>query len=280
MKRIHSVTGKHSVFFLGAIFALGAVVLSGFSQYSDISFNNQQENTTQNITLLNPVDFSLPATAKEIPEKRTETSATFEISPGKFAAVSFGGQPNVSSAVIHDECASRIPLLCSTKTLLHGLIPSVFATTAGPNSPGTIVDDDSVGTVTWSNPENAGVSDNVYATVSASNTFSDGSHYIKATNFGFSIPSGATINGVMAEFERKCSGSTSFINCSGDETRLIKGGILSGDVKYGATWPTTDAYATFGDASDLWSLSLTSDDINATNFGVVLGVYLTARASF
>ncbi len=39
---------------------------------------------------LNPLDFGLPETAKELPERRTEKSATFEIAPGKFAAVSHG----------------------------------------------------------------------------------------------------------------------------------------------------------------------------------------------
>jgi len=136
-------------------------------------------------------------------------------------------------------------------------------------SPSTIVDDATVGTVAWTNPDNAKVSDDVWATASifegedildssvkivkadgtigttnkASGTswsateayFSYGSssdlwgetwtaenindvdfgivlsvidqgvisHYLKATNFGFSIPTGATINGILAEIERK-----------------------------------------------------------------------------
>lgn len=35
--------------------------------------------------------------------------------------------------------------------------------TAGPNSPGTTATDNTVGTVSWTNPNNAQVSDNVYA---------------------------------------------------------------------------------------------------------------------
>jgi hypothetical protein len=137
----------------------------------------------------------------------------------------------------------------------------------GPNSPGTIVNDSAVGTVAWTNPSNAGSSDDSYATISAAgydvydeyikivkadgtigttnkaNTGawawdyesyisyggstdlwgetwtpsdindadfgvvmsidinSDISNYLKATNFAFSIPTGATINGILAEFE-------------------------------------------------------------------------------
>ena len=39
------------------------------------------------------------------------------------------------------------------------------------------------------------------------------SHYLKATNFGFSIPVGATVNGILVEIEqRKVVGSGSTIN--------------------------------------------------------------------
>jgi len=137
------------------------------------------------------------------------------------------------------------------------------------NSPGTMADDATIGILTWSNVDNAKVSDNTYATatmsyrgeVSEHNIMivkSDGtigttnqtygsefssvegyysygssfdlwgetwsytdindadfgmvfsfedtwlakiSHYLKATNFGFSIPSGSTIDGIMAEVE-------------------------------------------------------------------------------
>lgn len=141
--------------------------------------------------------------------------------------------------------------------------------TQGPLSPGTMADDATVGTVAWTNPDNAKVSDNVYATADlvygqdyyktvqlviggsvvgtnpvtplttstpitddnsyisyggSTNLFGnsispsqvnssdfgvvfqatshDGttdSHYLKATNFGFTIPTGATINGVLVE---------------------------------------------------------------------------------
>ncbi len=35
------------------------------------------------------------------------------------------------------------------------------------------------------------------------------SHYLKATNFGFSIPSGATINGILVEVEKHKTGTVS-----------------------------------------------------------------------
>ena len=143
-------------------------------------------------------------------------------------------------------------------------------------SPGTMADDSTVGTISWSNPNNAKASDGSYAqntvgpqedspvgcyaqivkadgsigsTNKASNTILDSSdtyrtygdstelwgetwtsvnindsdfgfvfgvrfysyfgetyfysYYLKATNFGFSIPSGATINGIEISVEQK-----------------------------------------------------------------------------
>ena len=139
-------------------------------------------------------------------------------------------------------------------------------------SPNTCVDDATVGTVAWTNPNNAKVSDGVYATaglgadtniydnavrivrsdgtigttdrssatkwvygpdvslshgsssdlwgetltaenindndfgvaLSAKNiTTGEVTHYLKATNFGFSIPAGATIDGIIVDVENR-----------------------------------------------------------------------------
>ena len=139
---------------------------------------------------------------------------------------------------------------------------------SGWKSPGTVVDDAAVGTVAWTNPDNAKASDDSIAeyypgsmgeptlkliklviggsvvgnsksnnetlhddelhdfggstdtwgntlSVSDINSSSFGvvlqgeeiwinlneSHYLKATNFGFSVPSGATIDGVIVQVE-------------------------------------------------------------------------------
>ena len=84
---------------------------------------------------------------------------------------------------------------------LFAFFGNVQASDTGALSPGTIADDATVGTVAWTNPDNAKVSDNVYATVSLIGIGI--SHYLKATNFGFSIPTGATINGILVEIEKK-----------------------------------------------------------------------------
>src|SRR3990167_2051589 len=82
----------------------------------------------------------------------------------------------------------------------------VLALDTGAISPGTTADDSAVGTIVWTNPNNSKVSDNVYAIVTNANCGIPTSHYLKATNFGFSIPAGATINGIVVEIEKKHSG--------------------------------------------------------------------------
>lgn len=61
----------------------------------------------------------------------------------------------------------------------------------------TFVDDSGTGTVTWANPSDASADDGVNATAGVGTT-----HYLKATNPGNAVPSGATILGVLVEIKR------------------------------------------------------------------------------
>jgi hypothetical protein len=135
-------------------------------------------------------------------------------------------------------------------------------------SPGTMADDASVGITAWSNPNNAKVSDNIYAIAIAV------SHYLKATNFGFSIPTGATVNGILVEIERKV------IVESGWGIKDVNVKIVKADGSIGSTnkadtvnnWPTSDTYKSYGGTTDLWGETLIPADINNSNFGVVLNI--------
>jgi hypothetical protein len=145
----------------------------------------------------------------------------------------------------------------------------------GPLNAGTVADDSSVGTVAWSNPTNAqGAADTVYATIAVNGPMTG--HYLKATNFGFTIPSGATINGVVVEFRRSDSNGI----LTDGTIKLVKGGVVSGTNKSaGATWPTSDTWNSFGGTTDLWGLTLTDTDINSSTFGVVLSPTISGLTS-
>lgn len=137
------------------------------------------------------------------------------------------------------------------------------------NSPGTVVDDATVGTVAWSNPNNAKVSDNVYATAIYNNAVDD-AHYLKATNFGFSIPAGATINGILVEVQKKLGNAAE--SAVDQFVKIVKGGAVGATNKADTTteWSTTEAYKSYGGSSDLWGTTWTPTDINASNFGFVI----------
>ena len=138
-----------------------------------------------------------------------------------------------------------------------------------------MADDSSVGTRAWSNPDNAKVSDDVYTLCSGNNANNTISHYLKATNFGFSIPTGATVDGITVEIEKKSLFYTSGQDYNRDyDIELVKGGVISSNNKADTAtdWPATDTYTSYGSSSDLWGLSLTPADINASDFGVVIAM--------
>jgi hypothetical protein len=138
---------------------------------------------------------------------------------------------------------------------------------SGPLSPGTLANDAAYGSLAWANPSNAASSNDSRATVTITNV-NDISNYLKATNFGFSIPAGATIDGIVVEFEQ---GSSSNGRILDSRVRIVKGGTVgSTDKSNGTGWPATDTYRTYGSSSDLWGETWTSTDINASTFGVVI----------
>lgn len=142
--------------------------------------------------------------------------------------------------------------------------------------PSTGADDSSIGSLAWASPGNIIASDNTYATATASQGTGVYTHYLKATNFGFAIPSGATINGIVVTIERKANYSIDDRNVVDNVVRLVKGGVVSGNNKADTStyYPTVDGLAQYGGATDLWGLTFTPADINSSNFGVVLSCYL------
>lgn len=141
----------------------------------------------------------------------------------------------------------------------------------GPLFPasGTSVTSGDANEVTWTNPGNIVDSDTDEATITAATFDSpDPSFYLVGKNFGFSIPTDATIDGILVQIERR-----SIIANSGVDNELMVGvdGSISGDNKASATvWPTTLTMATYGSETDDWNAGLTPANINDTDFCVRL----------
>lgn len=146
---------------------------------------------------------------------------------------------------------------------------------AGPNLPSTAADDAGTGTVAWSNPSNAIASDDTYA--SAVLLLGQVSHYLKLTNFGFSIPTTAVVTGIQVDVERVSTVGSALVD---NAIRIVKGGVIGAtDKSSAANWPSADAYKSYGSEGDLWGEAWSAGDINDTGFGVALSVTANVGAT-
>lgn len=130
---------------------------------------------------------------------------------------------------------------------------------AGPKYPNRAVNDSGAGTIAWTNPDNARVTDDTYATAV---TVAQTTQRLNADDFRFLIASGQQIDGILVEVEAKVLALSGTLTC-----RIIKGGAIS-STTIDQTVTTTEQFISFGGASNLWGETWTAADINAVTFGV------------
>lgn len=125
----------------------------------------------------------------------------------------------------------------------------------------------------WVNPSNAtGAADGVFTT----DTWITGggaSNGLKLTNFGFSIPSTAIIDGIYIEFDRQGSAAATY------QINLVKAGTIQTTGAKGGTdsWPSVgnEAWVGYGGSTDTWGQTWQPSDINNSGFGLVIYAYNT-----
>lgn len=117
----------------------------------------------------------------------------------------------------------------------------------------------------WSNINAIKAADGANATVGIPD--GEQSNLLYASNFGFSIPGGASISGILVEVNR-----SSTANSVGDfRVQLVKAGTPTGNTKAAGIWPSTPETQPYGGSSDLWGNSLSPADVNSAGFGVTFG---------
>lgn len=136
----------------------------------------------------------------------------------------------------------------------------------GPNSPGSVSNVAFTG-IAWTNPSNVVSNNTTYSTVALSN--GQQADYLSATNYGFSIPSDATITGVQVDIKCLVPSVMGGVNSN---TKLLKAGSPVGN-NLQIIPTTTDQYLSMGDSSNMWGTSLTPAEANASNFGVQTSFY-------
>lgn len=133
------------------------------------------------------------------------------------------------------------------------------------------------GNVAWTGVSEAAQSDDKWATAAldAGKT----TNQLKASAFGFSLPVGALVKGVEVSVERSAQGSASALTDK-DVRVLVKGAPLATNGAKNAAWPTADAAAKYGSATELWgATAITLAEVQAADFGVLLTVSASAAAT-
>ena len=121
----------------------------------------------------------------------------------------------------------------------------------------------------WSSPNNVKAADTSYASITHA-SFDAGviSYRMRCSNFGFTIPAGSTINGILVEINRYNdvgeTGKDYRVQLVDDSATLV-----GTNKAINAAWQTSVTKASYGGSSDTWSASPTVTMVNDTNFGVM-----------
>ncbi len=145
--------------------------------------------------------------------------------------------------------------------------------------PASVINNNSTGSVSWSNATNVYSSNNAHATAgyTLGVLATVHSNYMMLEDLDMSIPAAVTICGIEVRFERKASGLGLLGASVRDHTiRLLKNGNIVGTNKANTStnWTGSDQTITYGSSSDLWGTTWTSADINAANFGLAFSAEL------
>ncbi|MFT3793888.1 MopE-related protein [Flavobacterium sp.] len=153
-----------------------------------------------------------------------------------------------------------------------GSFPSVDA---GANFP-TAASNSGTGTA-WSATNNVYTDNTSYTTITGSTSGNTTSQTLIITGYNFAIPANAIVEGVSATVGKFRSGGIVGGEAQDNSIRLVKGGSAAGDNKAaGGNWSTSStATASYGGVADLWNVSLTPADVNASNFGVAFAATVT-----
>ena len=158
-------------------------------------------------------------------------------------------------------------------------IGSIFGTTGwaggGPASQGPLVPAiavDLVDEVTWSNITNIQNNKNngTYATATLYSIQQPSTIYV--SNFGFSIPTSATINGITVQINKYADGDITDADVYLVDNTGAHVGTNKNITAY--FWAgINNAPQTYGGSSDLWGTTWTPSIINSNNFGLQLKGY-------
>ena len=151
-----------------------------------------------------------------------------------------------------------VPVLLSAQNLQGPFNPTLAQNTSCPFSYSSTID--------YLPAENVFASDDEYATASHCDCCDANTRCLQVSGYGFAIPLTATIDGIVAEVEKKASPG-SIIQDNG--VRLLKANEVTGNnYATAVNWPLADTYITYGGTGDLWGDTWLPSDISDDGFGL------------
>jgi len=104
--------------------------------------------------------------------------------------------------------------------------------------------------------------------------FNKTTDYLQVKDFGFNIPTAASICGIEAQIVKSADDIDILLIgawVKDYNVRIIKNNALAGSNKANSTeWPSSPATATYGGVNDLWGTTWSPAEVNSSNFGLSL----------
>lgn len=163
--------------------------------------------------------------------------------------------------------------------LISSLTLSAQCTTNSSLNATNGANNSSIGSISWDEMTNIFSSDSVYCSAGSllDTLASESTQYLYITEFGFDLPSSATICGVQVSVERHASGLLAGCSVTDNSVKIVKNGTITGTEHASDTaWGDTDATALYGSNSDDWGTTWTYADINDQSFGVAISAHMNA----
>lgn len=148
----------------------------------------------------------------------------------------------------------------------------------GPNYPAEATNYDwmGFGLRSWSDLTYIGADDSNYAYAESGFMGNQYTMYALATNFGFSIPAGATIDGI--EYSAEAYGTGGGANWY--SFKSVKGGTIGGNELSDNSFLGIEETKSFGGSSNLCGQTWAAEDVNNSGFGGSLAIFFMSSMSY
>jgi hypothetical protein len=175
---------------------------------------------------------------------------------------------------VSENCGKRTAMLLLFFAFITCQHAQAQCNASGPNSAATSANVSYTGSdYAFHNPVNVLANDNtVSSAASLASLFNKTTDYLQVKDFGFNIPTAASICGIEAQIVKSADDIDLLIISAWVKdynVRIIKNNALAGNNKANGTeWPASGTTVTYGGINDLWGTTWSVAEVNSNNFGL------------